>query len=393
MSARKPVHLVMVTAENNNKFYDMIPNGDCFTIKYGRIDATCTTLTKPMSEWDKIYRSKIKKGYVDKSDLMVEAVTTQDYATIADADIADVVRRLQAYSNRAISENYTVNDGQVTHAMIDEAEELLGKLTNIVSIDRFNATLLQLFAAIPRRMKRVQDNLAEGKQDFGRIVDKETDLLEVLKTQVKINNAAQTAEKVDLLASLGLTMTAKDFTLEQEVRNMLGDIADRYVNCWYVANAQTEARYAARLAAAEGVHSTEKKFWHGSRNENWFSIMRTGMMIRPKGVITTGSMFGDGIYFASRAKKSFGYTSATGSYWARGNANLAFMAIFKVNVGKYHNVYKHTSACYDFSRANLLKLGNYDSVYAHKGVDLVNDEYIVYGADQCTIYSLVELKG
>ena len=35
-----PVHLVMVTAENNNKFYDMFPEGSSFTVKYGRIGNT-----------------------------------------------------------------------------------------------------------------------------------------------------------------------------------------------------------------------------------------------------------------------------------------------------------------------------------------------------------------
>jgi poly [ADP-ribose] polymerase len=37
-------------------------------------------------------------------------------------------------------------------------------------------------------------------------------------------------------------------------------------------------------------------------------------MIRPSGAVYTGSMFGDGIYFADKAAKSIGYSSLSGSY-------------------------------------------------------------------------------
>ena len=46
-------------------------------------------------------------------------------------------------------------------------------------------------------------------------------------------------------------------------------------------------------------------YFHGSRNENFISILKTGLLIRPSGAIHTGSMFGDGIYFAPKARKSF----------------------------------------------------------------------------------------
>jgi hypothetical protein len=36
--------------------------------------------------------------------------------------------------------------------------------------------------------------------------------------------------------------------------------------------------------------------------------MQTGLLIRPSGAIS-GSMFGDGIYFADKAQKSIGYSS------------------------------------------------------------------------------------
>ena len=62
-----PRYLVMVTQNNNNKIYKMIPHGDTWTAEYGRIGAACQTATYPMSQWDKKYKEKIRKGYIDQS--------------------------------------------------------------------------------------------------------------------------------------------------------------------------------------------------------------------------------------------------------------------------------------------------------------------------------------
>ena len=33
-------YLVMVTSDNHNKYYEMIPEGSSFTVKYGRVGAS-----------------------------------------------------------------------------------------------------------------------------------------------------------------------------------------------------------------------------------------------------------------------------------------------------------------------------------------------------------------
>jgi len=390
----KPVHLIMVTDKNNNKFYDMIPNGDTFTIKYGRIDSTCTTLTKPMSEWDKIYRSKIKKGYVDKSDLVLEREDTGDYKAIADRVISRLIERLQDFANKTIQNNYTIAENQVTQKMVDEAADTLKMLAKEKDVSNFNRLLLRLFSIIPRKMKKVQDNLAASTSDFKSILVNENDLLDVLSAKVAANakKASAVKNQQTILESLGLTIKNKDEALELQVKEMLGDLKDKFVNCWYVVNEKTQKRYDDRIKSQRGIHKTQELFWHGSRNENWMSILANGLMIRPSCAIHTGAMFGNAIYGANKARKSFGYTSATGSYWANGNSKTAFMAIFSFNTGKHHNVYHHTSECYHFNESYLKNKGNFDSVYAHKGVDLRNDEFMVYNENQVTIHALVELK-
>ena len=42
MFAIRPTYLIMVTAENNNKYYNCFPEGDNFRVEYGRVNSTKT---------------------------------------------------------------------------------------------------------------------------------------------------------------------------------------------------------------------------------------------------------------------------------------------------------------------------------------------------------------
>ncbi|ANU44662.1 hypothetical protein ADH76_03140 [Enterocloster clostridioformis] len=63
--------------------------------------------------------------------------------------------------------------------------------------------------------------------------------------------------------------------------------------------------------------------------------------------IITGKMFGQGIYFAPSAMKSWGYTSAPDEVWTRRNAgrttHTAFMALYATAYGKPYELYSHTA--------------------------------------------------
>lgn len=70
-------YLVMVTTNNNNKYYEMIPNGDSFTVKYGRIGASAQVTSYNASQFDKKYNEKIKKGYVDQTELRKDLIKVE----------------------------------------------------------------------------------------------------------------------------------------------------------------------------------------------------------------------------------------------------------------------------------------------------------------------------
>lgn len=56
--------LIMVTAQNNNKFYLMQSNDDntSFTATYGRVGTAGQTATYPMSKWSQKYNEKNQEG-------------------------------------------------------------------------------------------------------------------------------------------------------------------------------------------------------------------------------------------------------------------------------------------------------------------------------------------
>lgn len=159
--------LLMVTPEgNHNKFYRMLPNfpdDSHFTVEWGRVGATAIKKIYSMAAWDKIYKDKITKGYVDKSDLhdcVVTVLSESNYAPIADQLVAELVDTLLAYSDNAIKKNYIVSSQDVTQAMIDLAREKIDQLYSVTSLSEVNAILSQLFTIIPRKMENVEDYLA-----------------------------------------------------------------------------------------------------------------------------------------------------------------------------------------------------------------------------------------
>jgi poly [ADP-ribose] polymerase len=191
-------------------------------------------------------------------------------------------------------------------------------------------------------------------------------------------------QPVSLLDQMGLEVEPATPAETENAKKLAGPDAGKIKKVFRVINKITSKKYETKDIVGEQL------FWHGSRNQNWFNILQTGLLIRPSGAIHTGSMFGDGIYFANKAGKSIGYSSFRGSYWAGGSDSKAYLALFKVNVGKQKHITKHTSDCYTLNQSKLNKDG-FDSVYAHGGADLRNDEFIVYQSERCTVAFIVEL--
>lgn len=408
MEDRKPVYLVMVTGDaNHNKYYRMManPDGQSFTVEYGRVGASSQRRTYPIYQWDKKYNEKIRKGYTDQTHLMEDLISVvktkkekTEYKEIEDKAIAEIVNRLMSMARQKVQQNYRVESNQVTQAMVDEAQKIIDSLTTIKNIREFNDSLMRLFTTIPRKMSNVSSYLAKSDEDFSRIIKDEQDLLDVMRGQV-ITHAVEEEPEEDnqpirnetILEAMGLTfepVTDKDIEL---IKSKLGDCKDKYYQAWKVSNQKTQKRFD-EFIKKENIKDT-RLFWHGSRNENWWSIINNGLMIRPSNAVYTGSMFGDAIYASPTARKSLGYTSINGSYWARGNSSSAFMALMEFHYGKPYDVYSFDSKYYGYNYQKLqTDCNGANCLHAHAGSMLRNDEIVFYNVEQVTIKYLVELR-
>lgn len=389
-------YLIMVTINNNNKYYKMIPisDGTHFKVIYGRVGNAGQEKIYPLSDFQKIYNAKISKGYVDKTAIM--NVTADDEISeiteIKDPSVKYLVDTLRSLARQTIKKNYRISPVQVTEEMIVEAEKILGKMSSITDHILFNIELMKLFEIIPRKMTNVISYTARKDEDVEKIIQRESDLFDVMKGQFIMNknrNVEQiTPKEVDFLSFLGLEIrncTPKE--LEEIKKNLDPDTRKNFGRAWSVRNIKTEQNFSEYCK--ERNIAKCKFLYHGSRSENWWSIINNGLLVKPTQVIITGKMFGYGIYFATKAQKSYGYTSGCNAYWTKGSSHHAYMGIYKVAYGNPLNSYDNQGYS-NYTEKDVLNKGC-DSLHAHAGRNLRNDEIIVYNNHAATIRFLIEL--
>lgn len=397
----KQVELIMVTENNNNKFYRMCENNDgTWTAIWGRVGASENTMNYSMDQWSKKYNEKVKKGYRDISSLRQE-VKTKGFEDVKDSAIKKFLDTLQKYSKQAIIDNYTVTSADVTEAQVEKAQEILNKLSSIAQTRYSNSDvdhyLKDLYMTIPRRMKNVKDFLLNGdtdtKKKLNAIIQREQDSVDNMAQQVALagKNKSTNEKAMTLEDALGIRIEHTDAADVEKIKKLMGDKADKFVKAFRVVNVHTQKRFDDHKEK-KSFKPWTKLLWHGSRNENWLSILNKGLMIRPTGVVITGAMFGNGVYFANKAQKSIGYTSLSGSYWANGRESQAFLALYEVNTGMEYRTKVREGWMGGCDESKLKAKGDYDSLYAEGGADLRNDEFIVYNQNQSTIKYIIEIK-
>jgi len=410
--------------DNSNKVYIMEELSDGrIKCDYGRVGKNMTTVYKSKHEWDKILREKTssKKGYTDVTELLAEPVVDDSKPTnnkvdnIKDSIVRKLVDELMSYANKSIQRNYKVTQESVSEQQVNAAQEIINSISGllVLGVDKkhINDMLLKLYTIIPRRMDNVKNHLIDEvktNDDLERaqkLIGEEQSTLDTMAGQVELlkqqkeaakkaaeaetNGSKEEVEEVTILDQMGLSIEIETDTDKLElIKKLMGPNVNQMKRVFKVVNKKTQVRFDKNYEKA----SVKKKryYWHGSRNENWFNILQTGLLIRPSGAVHTGSMWDDGIYFASDSDKSLGYTN--GGRWTGGSRNgKVFLGLFDVHVGNQLHKYKHDSSCYTISKE--VKSGGFDSVHAHKGDSLRKDEYIVYRPEQCTISHLIEIGG
>lgn len=425
--ALKYKHLIKVEGEgvdkktglpvNNNKFYQMQENSDgtTWTATYGRVGAVKPAteiypMQDPKKGWDAKLKEKLssRKGYEDITHLV--AVIKTGNTTVQEIHkhpkVVELIKMLQEAANQVVSTQYLVKSDAVTQAQIDKAQGHINNLANSLKyfgkanwdFDKVNSELKNLYKSIPRKMKSVAENLisADTKKEFlSDKISEEQSILDAMAGQVVTNSSVTDVDgdgKNDktLLDAMGLEMSIADKNEFEMMKKMLGFQGSRLQEVYKVTNKKTEAAFNKNFKSVDARKQKTQLFFHGSRSQNWIFILEQGLKIRPSGAIHTGSMFGDGVYFADDADKSLGYTD--NGRWVNGRAaGSVFMGVYKVRVG---NQLILGGDSYGTSNLNrTIDKNKYCSVYAQKGNQgLRKSEFIIYNHDQSTIQYLLKIK-
>lgn len=384
----RKAYLVMVNpSENNNKFYDMTEQNGQLVAKYGRVGkGTPQIRTYPIALWDKKYKEKLRKGYTAQE---MTDVDTNNAVLNGDSRALQFIDYLQKLSNDSFKANYSVSTNAITQTKIDKVQAIINDMVHCTDEQCFNDLLVQVFMIVPRQMKRVDDHIAKSTKEFARIIGLEQDNVDVLSGQI-IKKSATTKGQQSINEAYGLNVLPVTKQEEMYLKDLMKGSKDRYVDAFRVVNKKTEKKLEGFVDSRK--NKTKIDLFHGSRNQNWWSIANNGLVLRPTNAVITDKMFGYGSYFANKAKKSMGYCSSHGSCWARGSQDHGLLAVYDVHLGSEYVIKKWKYDHKKLTEAALKSLGNYDSVFAPGGYDNINDEYIVYNENQTTIKYLIKFK-
>lgn len=252
----------------------------------------------------KMYQKKISEGYQDKTELM-DVHSSYTYKEIEDDSVRELIAFLQQESSMAIKSNYSVSVSEVSPQMITQAEDILNQFSNDPLKD--NSLLEQLFALLPRKMKNVADYLLPADADpeqIQNVIDRETDLLRMMETQMQALPSNDSKEKT-LLEEWNLSITPVNNEKELwQIKRHMGHSADCFSKAFRVKNSNRDNAFW-NYYDKHNYHKEDIHYWyHGSRNMNCLSILHNGLILNPKAP-KVGHMFGYGIYLAPKAEKKY----------------------------------------------------------------------------------------
>lgn len=401
----KPRFLTCVKPETNAyKFYKLEAVGDIVRASYGRMGVQKGQLfgersfDYPLSMYWIKYYEKIQKGYVDRSDLYLSKDEPETTEKKDEKDVspqkpvskvsAMLFQKLKAFAKKAVEQAEV--KVPITHAIIQESKRLLDEMRGTDDVETFNSFLMELISILQRPVRTgdgrgVKEIMAKGTSDFSRIILREADLIQAMEGTLthtgpqKVGTGSFEDYQIEVYEA-----TEKQKT--QVMRHLSDSLKGKVKNIYRVIPKAQQDRFDDYIKEHK-IH-TVKQLWHGSRNQNWMSIVMNGLKLNPDAIIT-GKMFGHGIYFAPSSMKSWNYTSYRGTSWARGTESSAFMGLYAVAYGTPLDT-STWSASTDY-KAEVQK-AKADCLHAHAGSALMNDEIVFYDEAAIVLNYIVEFE-
>lgn len=390
--------LVMVSENNNNKFYVMEEKSGTLHIEYGRVDSTSTKLTKPMNQWDSIYREKTKKGYKDVTDLVTEKVLVDEgpsdievLSKLDEAKVNTFLDLMQKYTDGLVKNTYSVTYKSVTVEQVKKAQSILDEFDKIDKKKEklINEKLIELYTVIPRKMGKVQYHLLPVL-DLDKALEKEQDNIDAMSAQVQMyDQEKQNSKKPDkkkkqtVLDVLGLS-SMSEIKVNKDIQYLVDQVGrgNKVESVFALQKPEEEKIFDSWLVKQKNKQT--RILIHGTRCSSVLSILKQGLKIRPSGNFQfSGKVYGFGSYFSEVVSKSLNYT---------GYDPDQILIVYEVHTGNpfiYDGWFRGNSFPLEFDE---LRKRGFDSTYVKAGNGMLNSEIIAYNEEQYRIKYIIWLK-
>jgi len=352
----------------------------------------------PAGMWDELLEKKKVGRIVTKTKKMDRVEINKkstEFAEIEDPAVSEFVREMLENARQAFEESYSVKVDNISPEMIEMGADILEKLSNdydSISVADFNNRLRLLFAVIPRKMDKLSACLAKDKKDFLEILIKEQDTFDVMVAHVK-NQEASDQKNQTILEANGIEVRPVTEDEEAFIKKMLRHNSGKYNRAFRVTNHENRKAFDEFVEVNALKKDGITRLFHGTKNENVWSILTTGLKNRPpEGVSICGKAYGWGTYFAPDAQKSLGYTSRWGAKWTQGGSDQGILMICAVATGTKDTMYNGSGGCnssLDWGKLQSIKPGAFCTWAEARYSGFMMDEVIVYQDSQSTIEYII----
>lgn len=385
----KYAKLIMVTTENNNKFYEMTyEGGSSFNVKYGRVESTIQTASYSLSQWNSKYNEKIRKGYKDVTHTVaVEVKQVEDVKyTNSGSPEEEFLFLMKKYTDGLVSKTYTVKAQSVTQKQVDNAQGYLDQLVKLpkTKTTEINNLLLQLYMEIPRRMGNVRDYLLPNI-NLEKVLQQEQDNLDAMASQVSMISTDKKKKtkknESDLLSTLGIKM--KKINGHPDIQYLVDQLSKNKIKAIFEIQKHEHDKLFEDWMKKQ-KNTQKRHLLHGTKCTSVIPIIEQGLKIRPSGNYQfSGKVYGEGNYFSETCSKSLNYT---------GYDPDQVLLVYEVHTGNpfvYDGWYRGNSFTLNYK--NLQERG-FDSTFVKAGGGLLNTEIIAYKEEQARIKYIIHLK-
>lgn len=384
---------------NNYKFYWLRPktiNGVTQNVgaTYGRIGSLpgerfgVKDVKDPFPSqmyWIRYYE-KLSKGYIDATEEYLgenEEVGENDTSSRtlpsrvlskdeeAEKELYDMLLRFA----RNVVEKSLAEPQRITCSMIRSSREVYERLAEFSSVhldekdaqevvQGFNTILMELLMICPRRVELVSTQLATSVSDFADILEREASLVNAMEAVKE----GQRKDSDTFPGWEGIKVERGTCEERQEVMDLIdpsmrANVKDIFFIC------PRGGREVFKEFCDQNKITDVRQLMHGSRKENWFSIVQNGLLLpHHNNARKTGQALGAGIYFGNCSIKCSHYA----------NYGTYLLGIFDVAYGKPKKVVDDDHNAYQVHTAEELAQEGKNCIHYHRKGVAWADEIVVF---------------